>query len=112
MRRGGNEVRAGPWNSQAQLAGTSSLLFPVGAVAPAPAPARAIRHDEATHRFEWTEDGQLCVLDYVLDGAVASFTHTGVPAAVGGRATLVGPIAGAFIVNGAKSWLTVAFPEF
>ena len=33
-------------------------------------------------------------------------------AAVGGRATLVGPVVGAFIVNGAKSWLTVAFPEF
>jgi len=32
-------------------------------------------------------------------------------AAVGGRATLVGPIVGAFIVNGAKSWLTVAAPE-
>jgi urea transport system permease protein len=32
--------------------------------------------------------------------------------AVGGRATLVGPIIGAFIVNGAKSWLTVAAPEF
>ncbi|SFM57041.1 urea ABC transporter permease subunit UrtC [Variovorax sp. OV329] len=32
--------------------------------------------------------------------------------AVGGRATLVGPIVGAFIVNGAKSWLTVAAPEF
>ncbi|WP_234266810.1 urea ABC transporter permease subunit UrtC [Hydrogenophaga sp. NFH-34] len=33
-------------------------------------------------------------------------------AAVGGRATLVGPIVGAFLVNGAKSWLTVTFPEF
>ncbi len=33
-------------------------------------------------------------------------------AAVGGRASLVGPIAGAFIVNGAKSWLTVTAPEF
>ena len=33
-------------------------------------------------------------------------------AAVGGRATLIGPIIGAFIVNGAKSWLTVAYPEF
>ena len=32
--------------------------------------------------------------------------------AVGGRASLVGPIAGAFIVNGAKSWLTVAYPEY
>ena len=33
-------------------------------------------------------------------------------AAVGGRATLIGPVAGAFIVNGAKSWLTVAYPEY
>ncbi|HVZ45121.1 MAG TPA: urea ABC transporter permease subunit UrtC [Ramlibacter sp.] len=32
-------------------------------------------------------------------------------AAVGGRATLLGPIVGAFVVNGAKSWLTVAAPE-
>ena len=33
-------------------------------------------------------------------------------AAVGGRATLIGPIIGAFLVSGAKSWLTVAAPEF
>ena len=33
-------------------------------------------------------------------------------AAVGGRGTLVGPIVGAFFVNGAKSWFTQAFPEF
>lgn len=33
-------------------------------------------------------------------------------AAVGGRGTLIGPIVGAFMVNGAKSWLTVTFPEF
>ena len=33
-------------------------------------------------------------------------------AAVGGRATLIGPIVGAFFVNGAKSWFTVVFPEF
>jgi urea transport system permease protein len=32
-------------------------------------------------------------------------------AAVGGRATLIGPIIGAFLVNGAKSLLTVSFPE-
>ena len=31
---------------------------------------------------------------------------------MGGRATLVGPIVGAFFVNGAKSWFTVAFPEY
>ena len=31
--------------------------------------------------------------------------------AIGGRGTLVGPILGAFVVNGLKSWLTAAFPE-
>ena len=33
-------------------------------------------------------------------------------AAVGGRGSLVGPIIGAFFVNGAKSWFTQAFQEF
>jgi urea transport system permease protein len=33
-------------------------------------------------------------------------------AAVGGRGTLIGPIVGAFFVNGAKSFFTAAFPEF
>jgi urea transport system permease protein len=33
-------------------------------------------------------------------------------AAVGGRGTLIGPLVGAFLVNGAKSWFTVAFPEY
>jgi urea transport system permease protein len=32
--------------------------------------------------------------------------------AVGGRGTLIGPIVGAFFVNGAKSWFTQAVPEF
>jgi urea transport system permease protein len=32
--------------------------------------------------------------------------------AVGGRGTLVGPILGAGLVNGAKSFFTVAFPEY
>jgi urea transport system permease protein len=33
-------------------------------------------------------------------------------AAVGGRGTLIGPILGAFFVNGAKSWFTQVVPEF
>jgi len=32
--------------------------------------------------------------------------------AVGGRGTLVGAILGAFLVTGAKSWFTQAFPEY
>jgi len=32
--------------------------------------------------------------------------------ALGGRGTLIGPVIGAGIVNGAKSWFTVAIPEY
>ena len=32
--------------------------------------------------------------------------------ALGGRGSLIGPVLGAGIVNGAKSWFTVAFPEY
>ncbi|MFT0531271.1 GNAT family N-acetyltransferase [Castellaniella hirudinis] len=46
---------------------------------------RTVRHNAAASRFEVTEDGHLCVLDYVLSGGIAAFTHTGVPAPVGGR---------------------------
>ncbi len=42
----------------------------------------------------------------------ASSIEIAIWAAVGGRGTLIGPIVGAFFVNGAKSWFTVAFPEF
>jgi len=32
--------------------------------------------------------------------------------AVGGRGTLLGPVLGAALVNGAKSYLTQAYPEY
>ncbi len=32
--------------------------------------------------------------------------------AVGGRGTLLGPVLGAFLINGAKSFFTVTFPEY
>ncbi len=44
--------------------------------------------------------------------SAAAGTEMAIWTAVGGRATLIGPIIGAFFVNGAKSWFTVAFPEF
>ncbi|WP_017525182.1 GNAT family N-acetyltransferase [Pusillimonas noertemannii] len=47
--------------------------------------SRAIEHNEARQRFECTEEGFLCVLDYQLSGTVMTITHTGVPQAVGGR---------------------------
>ena len=32
--------------------------------------------------------------------------------ALGGRGTLIGPLLGAGLVNGMKSWFSVAFPEY
>jgi len=52
-----------------------------------------VRHNAAQSRFETTVDGALCVLDYQMRGERMCMTHTGVPAAVGGRgiaARLVG----------------------
>jgi len=47
--------------------------------------SRGIEHNVADKRFEWLEDGQLCVLDYELHDGVMIITHTGVPESVGGR---------------------------
>ncbi|UXH79588.1 urea ABC transporter permease subunit UrtC [Roseateles amylovorans] len=44
--------------------------------------------------------------------SVANSIEIAIWAAVGGRGTLIGPIVGAFAVNGAKSWLTQVAPEF
>ncbi|GAA0781448.1 GNAT family N-acetyltransferase [Castellaniella ginsengisoli] len=66
--------------------------------------SRAIRHEEAARRFTWTEDGQLCVLDYTLEGAVASFTHTGVPAPVGGRGIAADLVRAGLDTARARGW--------
>lgn len=42
-------------------------------------------HDAAEHRFRAVVDGATCVLEYRMQGAVMTITHTGVPAEVGGR---------------------------
>ena len=47
--------------------------------------SRNIEHNIVGKRFEWMEDGQLCVLDYELHDGTMSITHTGVPESVGGR---------------------------
>ncbi len=46
---------------------------------------RNVQHQPDQKRFQWVEDGHLCVLDYELIGGVMIITHTGVPEAVGGR---------------------------
>lgn len=47
--------------------------------------SRTIKQNIAQSRFEWTEAGVLCVLDYQLQNSVLTVLHTGVPDAVGGR---------------------------
>lgn len=47
--------------------------------------SRAIENNTTQQRFEWSEDGMLCVLDYQLQNGVMALTHTGVPEAAAGR---------------------------
>jgi urea transport system permease protein len=73
--------------------------------------------------FIWTLSAVLCGLAGALyvpqvgiinpgEMSPANSIEIAIWAAVGGRGTLIGPIVGAFFVNGAKSWFTAAFPEF
>ena len=47
--------------------------------------SRAIEQNESLHRFEWTEEGTLSVLEYRLEGSTLTLTHTEVPEAMGGK---------------------------
>jgi predicted GNAT family acetyltransferase len=44
-----------------------------------------ITHDPERRRLQAHVEGNLCVLDYALDGTVMIITHTEVPPAIGGR---------------------------
>ncbi len=73
--------------------------------------------------FAWTLSAMLCGIAGALyvpqvgiinpsEMSPANSIEIAIWTAVGGRGTLVGPIIGAALVNGAKSWFTVAFPEY
>jgi urea transport system permease protein len=72
--------------------------------------------------FVWTLSAMMCGLAGALyvpqvgiinpgEMSPAAGIEIAIWAAVGGRGTLIGPIVGAFFVNGAKSWFTQSFPE-
>jgi urea transport system permease protein len=72
--------------------------------------------------FVWTFSAVLCGIAGALyvpqvgiinpsEMSPAASIEIAIWAAAGGRGTLLGPLLGAVLVNGAKSWLTVAFPE-
>ncbi|NIF22278.1 urea ABC transporter permease subunit UrtC [Candidatus Pantoea multigeneris] len=73
--------------------------------------------------FVWTLSAMLCGLAGALYVPQVGIINPGemsptnsieaaIWVALGGRGTLIGPLLGAAIVNGAKSWFTVAFPEY
>jgi urea transport system permease protein len=73
--------------------------------------------------FIWTLSAVLCGIAGALyvpqvgiinpsEMSPANSIEIAIWVAVGGRGTLVGALVGAGLVNGAKSWFTVAFPEY
>jgi len=73
--------------------------------------------------FIWTLSAVICGIAGALyvpqvgiinpsEMSPANSIEIAIRVAVGGRGTLVGALLGAGIVNGAKSWFTVAFPEY
>jgi urea transport system permease protein len=77
----------------------------------------------AAKLFVWTLSAVMCGIAGALyvpqvgiinpsEMSPAASIEMAIWVAVGGRGTLIGPIVGAFAVNGAKSVFTVAFPEF
>jgi urea transport system permease protein len=72
--------------------------------------------------FVWTLSAVLCAIAGALyvpqvgiinpsEMSPANSIEMVVWVAIGGRGTLLGPILGAFAVNGLKSWFTAAFPD-
>jgi len=73
--------------------------------------------------FIWVVSAMICGLAGALyvpqvgiinpgEMSAANSIEMAIWVAVGGRGTLVGPLIGAALVNGAKSWFTVAFAEY
>ncbi|CAO95730.1 urea ABC transporter permease subunit UrtC [Erwinia tasmaniensis] len=80
-------------------------------------------HPEGFKLFVWTLSAVLCGLAGALYVPQVGIINPGemsptnsieaaIWVALGGRGTLIGPLLGAGIVNGAKSGFTVAFPEY
>ena len=73
--------------------------------------------------FIWTLSAILCAIAGALfvpqvgiinpgEMSPANSIEIAIWVAVGGRGTLIGPLVGAGLINGVKSWFTVSFPEY
>ncbi len=67
----------------------------------------SIHHDSSAQRFTTRVDGVDSLLDYRLAGSVMTITHTGVPAAVGGRGIAAALTQSALDVARANGWQVV-----
>lgn len=67
----------------------------------------SIHHDPTTGRFTTTVDGVDCLLEYHLAASVMTITHTGVPAAVGGRGIAAALARAALDAARANGWRVV-----
>jgi uncharacterized protein len=64
----------------------------------------AVEHNAAAHRFSTQVDGLTAVLDYHLADGVMTITHTGVPAAIGGRGIAAELMKAALKIARAADW--------
>jgi urea transport system permease protein len=102
---------------------TSKLGRVLTAIRDAESKARFCGYDSVRYKvFVWTLSAMLCALAgalYVPQVGIinpsemqpSNSIELAIWAAVGGRGTLIGPLLGALVLNGAKSWLTSAFPS-
>jgi urea transport system permease protein len=102
---------------------TSRFGRTLAAIRDAELRVRFFGYDSTRYKlFVWTFSAMLCGLAgalYVPQVGIinpsemqpSSSIEMAIWVAVGGRASLVGGVLGAWLINGAKSWLTVAFPS-
>ena len=102
---------------------TSKLGRVLTAVRDAESKARFCGYETTHYKlFVWTLSAVLCALAgalYVPQVGIinpsemqpSNSIELAIWVAVGGRGTLIGPLVGALMLNGAKSWLTQAFPS-
>ncbi|HXI55631.1 MAG TPA: urea ABC transporter permease subunit UrtC, partial [Polyangia bacterium] len=102
---------------------TSKLGRVLAAIRDAELKTRFCGYESTNYKlFVWTLSAMLCALAgalYVPQVGIinpsemqpSNSIEMAIWVAVGGRASLVGALVGAWLINGAKSWLTAAFPS-
>lgn len=66
-----------------------------------------IVHDTAERRFETRVEGELCTLDYELDGDTMTITHVIVPRSVGARGIAAALTEAALTHARARGWRVI-----